>query len=137
VVIAGKTESAGKLPVNTHSGFFCDVDSLHRVCDVVVSTGAGKSATDALRNGLAMLCVPIQGEQMENALVLESLGAALMTDSTRLSSREISARLMELNGNPKYRRTAAGLGMQMRRCNRDCVELIEDLAGSIAAGADR
>ena len=102
--------------------FFCDMNSLHELVDLVVITGAGKSATDALRQGRPMLCIPCQGEQMENSFALESLGAAKICG--RRDEMDIRKQVSALLDDASYRSAARLLGERMKAERSGAAEMI-------------
>jgi MGT family glycosyltransferase len=90
-----------------HSAILPHVDAMVTQC------GLG-SMTKALLCGVPLVCVPVIGEQIDNAVRAEAKGAAVRLKSSA-SSEEIRSALTRVLADPSYRDAARALAPLMNR----------------------
>ena len=88
-----------------HSAILPHVDAMVTQC------GLG-TMTKALRNGVPLVCVPVIGEQTDNAVRAEARGTAIRLTSSA-SSEEIRSALTQILADPRFRDSARALASQM------------------------
>lgn len=114
--------------------FFTDFNRLLKYVDAVVTIASGKTVLESLAVGKPLVCLPQQGEQYENALRLQSLGAGEVPCPKRWDSQRF-VRVTELVAiEDKYRKAAAVLQADVERSGGvdEVVRLINTFLSNIS-----
>lgn len=109
--------------------FFNDFHGVLKLVDAVVTIGSGKTVLDALTVGKPLICLPRQGEQYENALRLQSLGAGEIPCPKHWDLQKFAKVTEQVVTEERYRKAAAVLRAEIERSGGvdEVVRLIEAL----------
>ena len=89
--------------------FFSDFDAVLEQIDAVVTVTAAKTVLASLAAGKPLVCLPRQGEQVERAYRLQSLGAAEMPCPRRWDPNEFAASVKRVATEGRYKQAASSL----------------------------
>lgn len=109
--------------------FFHDFYRVLELIDAVVTIASGKTVIEALTMGKPLICLPRQGEQYENALRLQSLGAGELPCPKRWDWQKFAKVTEQVATQERYKKAAAVLQAEIERSGGvdEVVKLIESL----------
>ena len=109
--------------------FFDDFYRVLELVDSVVTIASGKTVLDALAMGKPLICMPSQGEQYENALRIQSLGAGEIFCPKHWNSQKFVKLTEQVVTEERYRKAAAFLQAEIKSSRRmdELVKEIETL----------
>lgn len=86
--------------------FFNDFYRVLELIDAVVTTASGKTVLESLSVGKPLVCLPRQGEQYENALQIQFLGAGALPCPKNWNSQKFATITEQVASEEKYRKSA-------------------------------
>jgi UDP:flavonoid glycosyltransferase YjiC (YdhE family) len=99
----------GPQPEHVHVERHLTQSSVLPHCDLVVCHGGSGSVIGALAHGLPLVLIPIGADQPLNAARCFDLGVARVLDAVEVSPEAIRSAVMQVLGDPSYRRNAEKL----------------------------
>ena len=109
--------------------FFDDFYTVLKLVDAVVTIASGKTVIESLSVGKPLICLPRQGEQYENALRLQSLGAGEIPCPKSWDSQKFAKVTEQVATEERYKKAAAVLQKEIEHSGgvEEAVKLIEAL----------
>jgi UDP:flavonoid glycosyltransferase YjiC (YdhE family) len=98
----------GPVPANVRVERWVPQETLHP--DAVICHGGSGTTLGALRLGVPLVCVPMFGDQIQNAKRIDEIGAGIALDTSLDGLREAVETLL---GQPRHRRVAEAIALEM------------------------
>jgi UDP:flavonoid glycosyltransferase YjiC (YdhE family) len=116
--------------------FFNDFYKVLKLVDAVVTIASGKTVLESLSVGKPLICLPQQGEQYENALRLQSLGAGEIPCPKCWDAKKFARVTEQVATEERYKQAAAILQIEIEKSGgvNKVIKEIEtlDLSGSLS-----
>jgi len=140
--------SYGPMPSHVKIVQFCPHAALLPHCDLVITQGGSATTRQALRRGLPVLCIPLNGEDVLHAMRCHALGIGRVIlrpgafanyfrrgTCASLSAEGVRATVRQLLGEPRFRDAACRLAGEMAELPGP--EHVVDAVRSLCAGGVR
>ena len=108
--------------------FFNDFYKVLKLVDAVVTIASGKTVLESLSVGKPLICLPQQGEQYENALRIQSLGAGEVPCFKCWDAKKFARVTEQVATEDKYSKAAAVLQAEIERSG-GVDEVVKAIAG--------
>ena len=106
--------------------FFNDFYKILKLVDAVVTIASGKTVLESLSVGKPLICLPRQGEQYENALQIQSLGAGEIPCLKGWDAKKFAKVTEQVATEDKYSKAATALQVEIE-CSGGVDEVVKTI----------
>jgi MGT family glycosyltransferase len=99
-----KPESLGKIPENIYAYSFVPQIEILQHADVFVTHCGMNSVNEAMMHGVPMVTVPLENDQISNAIQISKLGIGKTVGTIRCSGKQLFNAVMDVNNNEIIKR---------------------------------